>query len=59
MDDDSHKATLDRELDRLHKLVEAGKEIGWATKRIEWLQTVIFQPPYIIPESALGEVKRR
>lgn len=45
------KDVIDRELERLHKLVEQGKEVAWATAEISRFNRIVCQPPTIISES--------
>lgn len=40
---------INAELERLHKLVEQGKEIVWATAEISRLNQIVFQPPLVLP----------
>jgi hypothetical protein len=42
--------TIDQELDRLHKLVEQGKEVAWATKEISRILSVMISPAVMISD---------
>lgn len=44
---DKWPEVYDRELTRLHKLVEAGKEVAWATSQIERLIRLMTEPIFI------------
>jgi hypothetical protein len=51
------KSLLDRELERLHKLVESGKEIAWATREITRINEILCPPPMVIASGDPGSLR--
>jgi len=52
MEDNELRTLVDRELERLHKVVDAGKEVSWATAEISRLNKLILHPPMIYDEKS-------